>query len=186
MSGHAPGDRIEFLIAKPGGLTVRFLHTVHGTYRSPLRPALASGAIVIGLAGPVRVDGRVIIDQGYYVLRDDFQDQWHNLCLFFTPRGRLTGYYCDLQTPLRLRGNEARCTDLCLDLWVFAGETGARVLDRDEYRTAVRAGLIPAHQRRRAATALRRLLEAERARRFPLALTGDRAPATLLSAPARA
>ncbi|MDQ7794460.1 MAG: DUF402 domain-containing protein [bacterium] len=174
-----PGSQLPFIIAKPGP-SFRFLHDVYGVYPSPTGPALVTGDIVQGLAHPVRIDGRVVLDQGHYVLRHDFLDQWYNLCLFFAPRGRLAGYYCDLQTPLRLEGGAAHCTDLLLDLWVFPGEVQARVLDRDEYGEAVRGGWIPADRRRMAACALRHLLAAVRGRRFPTALTGTRVPGSFL------
>jgi predicted RNA-binding protein associated with RNAse of E/G family len=181
--GVGPGATLAFEIAKPrpGGMAaVRFLHRVYGSYLAPTGPALVTGAPVTDVPRPARVEGRTILDNGFHVLRHDFLGQWFNLCLFFSPEGRLTGYYCDLQTPLCLEGSVARCTDLLLDLWIFADGGCVRVLDRDEYASAVREGFLPPEQRRRAAAALRYLLDAVRRRRVPHHLTGDAVPPAFL------
>ena len=52
------------------------------------------------------------------------------------------GYYCDVVTPLKRKGDEYFLTDLILDLWIFP-DYRVIELDREEFEKAVSSRLFP-------------------------------------------
>ncbi|MGQ9543855.1 MAG: DUF402 domain-containing protein [Candidatus Bathyarchaeia archaeon] len=93
---------------------------------------------------PIRVDGEVVLDQGYPVVWFIFLGEWHDIGKVYLPRGGLKGYYCDIVRPVQLVGrNTLRIVDLFLDLWV-SPRLKTTVLDEEEFNGAVQRGWIDA------------------------------------------
>lgn len=61
-----------------------------------------------------------------------FTDRWYNIFQVHAGDGPIKGWYCNVAEPASIVGDEIRCRDLLLDLWVSA-EGDVRVLDEDEF-----------------------------------------------------
>ncbi len=96
-----------------------------------------------------------------------FCDKWFVVSKIRDLRGRHTGYYCDIVTPLK-RSQEGilEVTDLFLDLWV-SPELEYKVLDEDEFEQAVKNGLVNEPLREKAQATLKQLMKKVENRRFP-------------------
>jgi protein associated with RNAse G/E len=65
-------------------------------------------------------------------------DRWFNVIRLEEPDGRLSGFYCNVATPVQFDGETVRYADLQLDVRVFAegGELRCEVRDEDEFEAA--------------------------------------------------
>jgi len=104
----------------------------------------------------LRVDGRVVLEDGSPVIWFTFPGRWHDIGLFHTAAGKFTGTYANILTPVRfIDAHSWRTTDLFLDVWMDpAGRPS--LLDEDEFNQAIRAAAMDG------ATALQARAEADR------------------------
>jgi hypothetical protein len=97
-------------------------------------------------------------------------DRWYNVIRLEQPGKGLSGFYCNVASPVRFDGEAVRYVDLQLDVRVYAAADGSlsyAVLDEDEFEAArVRFGYddLLVERCRRAVEELIALVEA---RRFP-------------------
>ena len=73
------------------------------------------------LSAPMSVDGAVMLEHGSVVLWFTFPGQGHDIGLFHSADGTLTGLYANILTPPDMEGDVWHTTDLFLDLWWPAG-----------------------------------------------------------------
>jgi predicted RNA-binding protein associated with RNAse of E/G family len=103
------------------------------------------------LPGPMRIGGDVVLENGSPVVWFTFPGAWHDIGRFHDARGRFTGFYANVLTPVSgLDTNVWRTLDLFLDVWLPADGGAVRVLDDDELERAVTVGDVTAEQARRA------------------------------------
>lgn len=96
------------------------------------------------LDAPLTVEGRVVLEDGADVVWFTFPGAWHDIGRFHDARGRFTGVYANVLTPVQIdAGHEWRTTDLFLDVWIPADGPPA-ILDRDELDEAAEAGWVDA------------------------------------------
>ncbi len=115
---------------------------------------------------PLVVDGRMVIASGHSGYLFEMVRENTEIVAVFDPLGRPTGYYVNLNSePRRFEGGY-EVTDWFLDVWVFP-DLRYRVLDEDEFGTAVERGVIDPGTAARAREALRRVERAIAARDFP-------------------
>lgn len=109
---------------------------------------------------PLRVDGRVVLEEGSPIVWFTFPGAWHDVGRFHDATGAFTGYYANILTPARFTTPAHwQTTDLFLDVWLDArGE--ARLLDADEFADALVAGWIEPATAERARREAGRLLAA--------------------------
>jgi predicted RNA-binding protein associated with RNAse of E/G family len=153
-----PPDRLtvfrQQLVAQAGDCTVTLME------RTPL-------------AGPIRVDGRVILEPGAPVLWFTFAGAWHDIGRFHDASGRFTGWYANVLTPVRfLSAVEWETTDLYLDVWLGA-DGAAQLLDREELEEAVAAGWVDAATAAEAEAEADRLLARAAAGEWPPAVARE-------------
>jgi predicted RNA-binding protein associated with RNAse of E/G family len=120
----------------PDRLEIFEQHLVHDgpDVKVTLAPAVARGA-------PIRIDGRVVLEDGSPVVWFTFPGRWHDVGRFHLSDGTFTGLYANVVTPVELRdGTRWDTTDLFLDLWV--DEWGALVLDEAELEDALERGWV--------------------------------------------
>lgn len=114
------------------------------------------------LNGPVRVEGRTILEPGSPVVWFTFPGGWHDIGLFHEAGGRYTGLYANVLTPCRLHepGSAAplawETTDLFLDVWMDP-DGSARILDEPDFEEAVSRGWVSPSTAARALREARRL-----------------------------
>lgn len=84
--------------------------------------------------------GRPPYDLGYILLEPEdrwterfYRDRWYNIFEIRTADGRLKGWYCNACRPATLDGQELRCVDLVLDLFVYPDGRTLR-LDEVEFQ----------------------------------------------------
>jgi protein associated with RNAse G/E len=101
-------------------------------------------------------------------------DRWFNVIRLELPDpstgwGRLTGWYCNIATPVQFDGESVRYVDLQLDVRVFAEDHGLRcsVLDEDEFETARERYAYPDDLVERARRAVDEVIELVVRRAFP-------------------
>jgi predicted RNA-binding protein associated with RNAse of E/G family len=124
-------------------------------------------ARALRMRGPLRVDGAVALEPGSHVVWFTFPGLWHDVGRFHRADGHFTGIYSNVLTPPVFEPDEVwRTTDLFLDVWIPArGEP--RVLDRDEFEEARRAGWIDAATAARAEQEVEWILGEAAAGRWP-------------------
>lgn len=115
------------------------------------------------IPGPVRVDGRTILEPGSPVVWFTFPGAWHDIGRFHTADGRFTGLYANILTPCRLHAVgsgpplEWETTDLFLDVWLDpAGRS--RLLDEADLDRALERGWVAPSTAARARREATRLL----------------------------
>jgi uncharacterized protein len=102
----------------------------------------------------MRIDGRIVLEDGSSVVWFTFPGAWHDIGRFHLADGSFTGYYANVLTPPVMEPGEWWTTDLYLDLWLTP-DGSVRLLDEDEFEAAVGRGLLDRE------TALRARAEAE-------------------------
>jgi predicted RNA-binding protein associated with RNAse of E/G family len=90
---------------------------------------------------PVRVGGQVVLEPGSPVVWFTYPGIGYDAGRFHRADGTFTGVYANLLTPVQIRGDSWRTTDLCLDVWAGADGT-IEILDEDEFAEAVHKGWI--------------------------------------------
>jgi predicted RNA-binding protein associated with RNAse of E/G family len=90
---------------------------------------------------PVRVGGQVVLEPGSPVVWFTYPGIGYDAGRFHRADGTFTGVYANLLTPVQIRGDSWRTTDLCLDVWAGADGT-VEILDEDEFAEAVEQGWI--------------------------------------------
>ncbi|MDT8341560.1 MAG: DUF402 domain-containing protein [Longimicrobiales bacterium] len=123
------------------------------------------------LDGPLRVEGRTVLEPGAPAVWFTFPGRWHDVGRFHDRAGRFTGIYANVITPCRPRRAEGTglvwdTTDLFLDVW--AGVDGTlRLLDEEEFGEAVARGLLTEPVAARARAEADHVLTAAAAGRWP-------------------
>lgn len=98
----------------------------------------------LALDAPVAVDGQPILEAGSDVVWFTFPGAWHDIGRFHDARGKFTGVYANVLTPVEIgEGHVWHTTDLFLDVWIPAGGEPA-ILDRDELDEAQERGWVDA------------------------------------------
>jgi predicted RNA-binding protein associated with RNAse of E/G family len=145
----------------PDRLEIFEQHLVHDgpEVKVTLAPAVAR-------TQPIRIDGRVVLEDGSPVVWFTFPGRWHDIGRFHQADGTFTGLYANVITPVELRDRRRwDTTDLFLDLWV--DERGATVLDRDELDDALARGWVDGATAARARAEVERLRADAEAARWP-------------------
>ncbi len=134
------------------------------------------------LAGPMKLDGDVMLERGSLVVWFTFPGLWHDIGRFHAADGTETGLYANILTPVEIEGRTWHTTDLYLDVWCPRGGS-ARVLDEDELEEALAADHVDPATARRAREEADRLLETHARGVWPPDVVGawnlERAKATL-------
>jgi uncharacterized protein len=124
-------------------------------------------------AGPVRIDGRTVLEPGSPIVWFTFPGLHHDIGRFHTADGRFTGIYANILTPVRFL---APCvwetTDLFLDVWLESGRP-PRLLDEDELRAAVEEGDLPPAVAARARAEAEHLMGRARSGAWPPAIVDE-------------
>ncbi len=126
-----------------------------------------------GVSGPMRVDGRVVLDAESPIVWFTFPGAWHDIGRFHDGAGRFTGYYANVLTPVRFEdGRSWSTTDLYLDVWRGA-DGSVRLLDEDELDEALTAGDLDPVLGDRARAEAARLVAAATAGDWPPRVTRE-------------
>jgi predicted RNA-binding protein associated with RNAse of E/G family len=125
-----------------------------------------------GLAAPVTVDGRVVLDRDAPVVWFTFPGRWYDAGRFHRRDGAFTGWYAHLLTPVEMTGHHWRTTDLCLDVWLGA-DGAVRLLDVEEFDHAVQAAWMDDATAARARREADALLDGARLGSWPPAVARD-------------
>jgi len=119
---------------------------------------------------PVTFEGSTILENGSPVIWFTFPGRWHDVGLFHTPHGIVTGTYANILTPVHLLDATTwETTDLFLDVWL---DTRGRshLLDEEELHAALARGWIDRELADRARAEADQLLERARTLDWPPAI----------------
>ncbi|MCX8174012.1 MAG: DUF402 domain-containing protein [Thermoplasmata archaeon] len=94
-----------------------------------------------GLKKEFVVDGRVVIDRTCKALCADFIGKPYEILVVLDKGDSLRGYYVNINRNIVKEGNKVTVHDLFLDIWV-SPDMRWKVLDRDEFEDARKAGLL--------------------------------------------
>jgi predicted RNA-binding protein associated with RNAse of E/G family len=134
-AGSAPLVRIHYR-RPPNRIEIFEQHLVHET--ADVKVTLAPAVV---RERPIRVAGRVVLEDLSPVVWFTFPGAWHDIGRFHLADGTFTGLYANVVTPVTMDGPYRWDTvDLFLDLWV--DEHGAMVLDEDELADGVKQGWV--------------------------------------------
>ena len=121
---------------------------------------------------PIRIAGRVVLEDLSPVVWFTFPGRWHDIGRFHTADGVFTGLYANVVTPVEMDGAHRWDTiDLFLDLWL--DERGTLVLDRDELEEARERGWVDRMTVERALTEVERIKADAEAGRWPPAVVQE-------------
>ncbi len=153
-------------------VALHFYQTFGTVIVSPYATCLISYNTVRRLGrGPWSVDGQVVMEDGYSATRYEFLGRWHNAIALYDHHQHLTGYYCDIQRPLRW--SEAETTwwaeDLYLDVWVWP-DGRYTILDEQELVVAELRGWIRPELAQKARQELQKLIRIIETGQFPAVL----------------
>lgn len=115
---------------------------------------------------PMRLGGRVVLEEGSSVVWFTFPGAWHDVGRFHRADGTFTGLYANVLTPVEMKGEEWHTTDLFLDLWLPPGGDPT-LLDEDELDHALGREMVEPEVAARAREEAGRLLEAARTGAWP-------------------
>ena len=151
----------------PDRLEIHEQYLVHDT--SDLKVTFAPSVV---RPGPLRIDGRTVLENGSPVVWFTFPGAWHDIGRFHTADGVFTGLYANILTPVELGpGHVWDTTDLFLDLWL--DDDGVRVLDENDFDDAIARGWIDEATVRRARTEIERLRSAAQSGVWPAAAVNE-------------
>lgn len=115
----------------------------------------------------LRVDGRVVLEDGAPVVWFTFPGAWHDIGRFHDRKGRFTGIYANILTPVEFLDDATwSTTDLFLDVFVTPAGV-AHLLDAHELAEAEAEGWIDAELAASARREADRLLALARAGHWP-------------------
>lgn len=127
----------------------------------------------INIPKPLIVGNNVVLDTDYTALWFIFPDAWYDIGKIHNQSGTVTGYYCDIISPMRRFESEStefvfrvEITDLCLDLWV-SPDLSYQILDEDEFAVAVKNGWMDGSLAQKAEWELKRLIQLVQEEKFP-------------------
>ena len=129
-------------------------------------PDFILSSFTFDLERPLIVDGKIVAASGFSGYLFEMLRENTEIIAVFDYRGKLTGYYVNLNSEPRRFPGGYEVTDWFLDLWVFP-DLHHRVLDEDEFDAAVARGLLDPGDAERARSTLRRVLASVAARDFP-------------------
>ena len=125
---------------------------------------------------PMRIDGQVALERGSVAIWFTFPDTWHDIGIFHRADGSVSGIYANVLTPPVLSPLPGAyrwdTTDLYLDVWMPTG-AGHKLLDQDEFESALEAGLMEPAVASRARAEGDTLLEGLATGAWPPAVVGD-------------
>ncbi len=127
----------------------------------------------IRVSKPLIVNGDIVLGNDYMALWFIFPSMWYDIGKIHNPSGTLTGYYCDIISPMKRFESEGtefvfsvEITDLCLDLWVCP-DSSYQILDEDEFEVAVKNGWIDESLAQKAGEELDKLIQLVKRGGFP-------------------
>lgn len=124
------------------------------------------------IAQPLTVRGGTVLEPGSPILWFTFPGVWHDIGRFHTRRGRFTGYYANVLTPVEVGADGVwETTDLFLDVWLDAA--GPVLLDEDELAAACGERSVSEAMCARARQEAARLMAAARAGTWPPAICAE-------------
>ena len=148
--------------ARPPGRVERFRQEVV-LEREDVIVTLARG---MSFDPPMRIDDRVVLEDGSSVVWFTFPGAWHDIGRFHRADGTFTGIYANVLTPVEIDGLEWHTTDLFLDVWLPPGGEPA-ILDEEELDEALGRELVDPETAARARREARTLHDAARAGEWP-------------------
>lgn len=125
-----------------------------------------------GVRRAMVVEGRTVLEPDSPVVWFTFPGARHDIGRFHTADGRFTGLYANILTPVEMRDDEWRTTDLFLDVLLEPGRP-PRVLDRDELAEALAKGWIEPAKAAAAEREAARLVREARAGAWPPAIVAE-------------
>lgn len=111
-----------------------------------------------------------IIEKGTISIEYFWRKEWFNVFRFHHPDGRLRNFYCNLNTPPTLCGNELDYIDLEIDILVNM-DYSYRILDLDDFSLLSEKYSLSDKFKRRIEETLSYLLSQIEKRKFPFNLT---------------
>lgn len=115
----------------------------------------------------VTFDGEVVLAPGFQIIYFELIGKWFSIGKIRNLKGRHTGYYCDVVTPIRhLKDGVFELTDLFLDLWV-SPYLKYKVLDEEELEAAYKKGWINKRLYEKAKLELKKLINLVKQGKFP-------------------
>lgn len=121
---------------------------------------------------PTIIEGKEVVANGYRAILFDFFDPPLEIIKIYDRDANLTGYYCNVNTePSRFEGGY-EITDLFIDVFVFP-DLRYRILDEEEFETAMRKGWITGEQESLARRTVGKLVSDIKASNFPPAVVRD-------------
>jgi len=130
----------------------------------------------IKVAKPLIVGDKVVLDDDYTAIWFIFPGMWYDIGKIHNPAGTLTGYYCDIISPMNSFESASpefvfsvEITDLCLDLWVCP-DLSYQILDEDEFEVAVKNGWVDGSLAQKVERELNKLIQLVKRGEFPPAV----------------
>jgi len=125
------------------------------------------GKSQITSAHSIQFDDKLVLTAGFPTVYFELIGKWFNVVKIRDLKGKHTGYYCDISTPLRLlEDGSVEATDLFLDIWV-SPDLRYKVLDQNEFEEAIEKKWISKHLYERAKMELKKLIELVEQKEFP-------------------
>jgi len=118
-------------------------------------------------SSPKIIDSQIVLAQGFVALYFEFCKKFYDIAMIFNKQKVFTGYYCNINTPIRRFKGGYEVTDLCLDIWVFPDKHRFIVLDEEEFNIAINKGWISKCVEKEARAALYEIIKMIKTKVFP-------------------
>jgi len=120
----------------------------------------------------MRIEGRVVLEDGSDVVWFTFPGLWHDIGRFHRADGTFTGIYANVIQPVEIDGPVWHTTDLYLDVWMGA-DGSLLLLDEDEFEEAIGKELIDLPTATRVRQEAEAMMEAARDGSWPPDVVGE-------------
>ena len=121
-------------------------------------------------SAPIVIDGVTVLGDDFPVVWFVFAGRWYDVGKVYNLQECFTGYYCDIILPMTRTETHFEITDLFLDMWV-SPDGSYRILDEDEFESAIENNAITPALANQARNALQNLIAEVQSGSFPPPIT---------------
>jgi len=113
------------------------------------------------------IGNKTVLEKGFSAIFFEFKRKYYGIAKIFNRNRELTGFYCNINTPIKRFENGYQTTDLFLDLWVYPEGKQYIILDEDEFEESVKKNWIDEKLAQKASKTLTQIIDMVKNDEFP-------------------
>lgn len=113
------------------------------------------------------LENKTVLRKGFDAIFFEFKREYYGIAKIYNRKKEFTGYYCNINTPVKRFENGYQTTDLFLDLWVYPDGKQYIILDEDEFEDALKENWIDEKLTQKAKRSLEQIINIVKNDKFP-------------------